>query len=83
MGPNESCYRNKMGFDYDDFYLTCAEAAMLWKHPVFSGTVGNRETIPRVGLLEFVPRFERLRRNNKRDRRASNGPPLPQRRGSR
>ena len=59
MGPNESCYRNKMGFDYDNFYLTCAEAAMLWKHPVFSGTVGNRETIPRVGLLEFVPRFER------------------------
>jgi hypothetical protein len=60
MGPNELRYCKVMGRNYDDFCLTPAEAAMLWRHPVFSGTVQNRERFPRqIALANYGAKFDR------------------------
>ena len=59
MGPNDEGYRRRMGCDYDDFCLTPAEAAMLWKHPVFSGTTKDRHRFPRqLALSNYRAEFD-------------------------
>lgn len=59
MGPNDEGYRKRLGRDYDDFCLTPAEAAMLWKHPVFSGTINDRRRFPsQLDLSNYRAEFD-------------------------
>ncbi len=59
MGPNDDCYLKRMGRGYDNFCLTPAEAAMLWKHPVFSGTVNDRTRFPaQLALSNYRAEFD-------------------------
>jgi hypothetical protein len=40
-------------------YLTESSAAMLWKHPVFSGTAKYRQRQPSVKLVDYKPTYSR------------------------
>ena len=43
----------------DQVYLTEASAAILWKHPVFSGTTKDRQRQPSVKLVDYKPTYSR------------------------
>ncbi|GEM_PF-428568 len=57
MGPNKSVYAERKYPKADQVYLTEASAAMLWKHPVFSGNATNRFLQPSVKLAGYQARF--------------------------
>ncbi len=59
MGPNSSVYAERKYSNADQIYLTEASAAMLWKHPVFSGSIEARQRQPEVKLAEFKATFSR------------------------
>jgi hypothetical protein len=62
MGPQTFVYA-KHGFPDDArVYMTEPEAALLWKHPLFSGTARDRAVVPRVTLRDFRASFDRERR---------------------
>lgn len=63
MGPNmEPYYARHPGKKDGRVYLTPLAAAMLWKHPVFSGSGADRAAMPKVELAEYRPRFDRKAR---------------------
>jgi Tol biopolymer transport system component len=59
MGANNSVYAERKYSNADQVYLTEASAAMLWKHPVFSGSIQDRRRQPSVKLVDFKPTFSR------------------------
>lgn len=65
MGPRTDPYRKLTRSEETRVYLDEASAAMLWKHPVFSGSAQDRGVIPSMevtGLkLQYNPRTNDLR----------------------
>ena len=59
MGANASVYVERKHQNADQVYLTEAAAAMLWKHPIFSGTTKDRQRQPTVKLVDFRPTYSR------------------------
>jgi hypothetical protein len=59
MGPNNDVYAARKQPKRDLAYLTEASAAMLWKHPVFSGVATGRQRQPDVKLVDYQPSFSR------------------------
>ena len=59
MGPNVNVYVERKHPNADQVYLTEASAAMLWKHPVFSGTTKDRQRQPSVKLVDYKPTYSR------------------------
>jgi hypothetical protein len=59
MGPNNDVYARRKYSKADQVYLTEASAAMLWKHPVFSGTTKDRQSQPSVKLVDYKPQYSR------------------------
>jgi hypothetical protein len=59
MGANVSVYVERKHSNADQVYLTEASAAILWKHPVFSGTVKDRQRQPSVKLVDYRPAYSR------------------------
>ncbi|MDB6016256.1 MAG: Periplasmic component of the Tol biopolymer transport system [Pedosphaera sp.] len=57
MGPNNSVYADRKYPKADQVYLTESSAAMLWKHPVFSGTARDRILQPSAKLVDYQPKF--------------------------
>jgi WD40 repeat protein len=57
MGPNTSVYADRKYSKADQVYLTESSAAMLWKHPVFSGISKDRILQPVVKLVDYQPKF--------------------------
>ena len=54
MGPNVNLYTSSGSTpNADQVYLTEASAAILWKHPVFSGTTKDRQRQPSVKLVDL------------------------------
>jgi len=51
MGPVNRAYRAKFPKE-TRVYLTKASAAMLWKHPLFSGTTKDRQIIPKLTFVD-------------------------------
>jgi hypothetical protein len=63
MGPNMGPYHDRLKAPRDGrVYLTPAAAAMLWKHPAFSGTSGGRGAMPEVEWRDLKATFSRTRR---------------------
>jgi WD40-like Beta Propeller Repeat len=59
MGANVSVYVERKHANADKVYLTEASAAILWKHPVFSGTAKDRQRQPSVKLVGYNPTYSR------------------------
>ena len=59
MGPNNSVYAARKYSNPDQVYLTEAAAAMLWKHPVFSGSIQDRRRQPTIKSVDLKPTFGR------------------------
>jgi WD40-like Beta Propeller Repeat len=58
MGPNNEEYARRALPHPNDVYLTEAAAAMLWKHPVFSGEATQLALIPDVALTNYNAQFD-------------------------
>jgi hypothetical protein len=58
MGPNNSVYAERKHPHPNGVYLTEAEAAMLWEHPVFSGSTKDRQRQPSVRLVDYKPSYQ-------------------------
>jgi hypothetical protein len=52
MGPVIRAYRARYPNE-TRVYLTKASAAILWKHPLYSGTTKDREVVPKLGFKNF------------------------------
>ena len=52
-------YNERKQPDADKVYLTEASAAMLWKHPVFSGTAKDRQRQPGAKLADYKATYSR------------------------
>ncbi|GAA4452715.1 hypothetical protein [Novipirellula rosea] len=63
MGPRTDPFRAavRSKLDHDRVYLCEAEAAMLWKHFVFSGTAQDRRVVPSVEVQRYRARYDRSR----------------------
>ena len=59
MGANTDVYIERKQPHPDRVYLTEASAAMLWKHPVFSGTTKDRQRQPSVKMVNYKPTYSR------------------------
>lgn len=57
MGPITPKYRKRFPGD-DRVYLSEASAAMLWKHPLFSGTTKERNVTPKLEFRDFQATYE-------------------------
>ena len=53
MGPVNKAYAARKGREDRRVYLSEASAAMLWKHPLFTGSTKDRGRTPSVKLLKF------------------------------
>ncbi len=62
MGPVNKAYSQRKSPKETRVYLCEASAAMLWKHPLFSGSVKDRNTLPKVKLEDLEVKF-----NSKKD----------------
>lgn len=62
MGPQTDIYARQRLPDGPRVYLTEAAAAMLWKHPLFSGTAQDRAVLPRVQWSDARAVYDRRRR---------------------
>jgi hypothetical protein len=62
MGPTIENYARQLGRGDRRVYLTEAGAAMLWKHPLFSGTDRDRAVMPSVELKDYRGRYDPRRR---------------------
>ena len=59
MGPNLISYRNLMKKPYRTYNMTPAASAMIWKHPVFTGTVEDRGAMPKqLDLSAYQAKFD-------------------------
>jgi WD40-like Beta Propeller Repeat len=59
MGPNADKYIERKQPHADKVYLDEASAAILWKHPVFSGTAKDRQRQPNVKLINYKAAYSR------------------------
>ncbi len=59
MGANPDVYADRGHPGADRTYLTEASAAMLWKHPVFSGSSKDRQAQPTVKLVDYKPTYSK------------------------
>jgi hypothetical protein len=59
MGANHSVYVERKHPNADKVYMDEASAAILWKHPVFSGTAKDRQRQPSVKLVDYKPAYSR------------------------
>jgi hypothetical protein len=59
MGPINKVYFSRVNPTETRVYLTEASAAMLWKHPLFSGTVKDRHHVPKLQLAGFDATYDR------------------------
>ncbi len=57
MGPTNKTYHKKMDGNENRVYLTKATAALLWKHPLFSGDFNYVITTPTVDMTEYRAEF--------------------------
>ena len=57
MGPNPGEYATRFYPHDDRVYLSAAAAAMLWRHPIFSGRPRDGFAPPRVKLVDYQPVF--------------------------
>ena len=57
MGPVNKAYSQRKSPSETRVYLSEASAAMLWKHPLFSGSVEDRNIVPKVQLADLVMKF--------------------------
>ncbi len=62
MGPRNDVYTARTKIKEGRVYLSEACAAMLWKHPLFSGTTFARKVIPKVQLKDFNAQYDRTRK---------------------
>jgi hypothetical protein len=62
MGPRNDVYTARTKLKEGRVYLSEACAAMLWKHPLFSGTTFARKLIPKVELRDFSAQYNRTRK---------------------
>jgi len=62
MGPTIDNYARQLGAKDHRVHLTEASAAMLWKHPLFSGTAQDRSVLPSVALSGYRGRYDPGRR---------------------
>jgi hypothetical protein len=53
MGPTTVVYEKRTKAKTDHIYLSESSAAMLWKHPFFSGTDTGRAALPRVSVIDY------------------------------
>ncbi len=60
MGPIVKAYRSRYPRE-PRVYLTKASAAMLWKHPLFSGTEKDREITPRLKFEDVSTTYDKDR----------------------
>ena len=58
MGPNFDVYAAR-GYPGDAVFLSESSAAMLWKHPIFSGAVSGRLGALKLKLIDYNPVFNR------------------------
>lgn len=58
MGPVIRSYR-RMYPKEERVYLTEASAAMLWKHPLFSGTTKDRNVTPKLDFEDFQVSYDK------------------------
>lgn len=58
MGPNPPEYARRNGPKADHAYLAASEAAMLWKHPFFTGKPMERFEPPEVKLADYKAVFD-------------------------
>jgi hypothetical protein len=59
MGANQSVYIERKQPNTDQVYLTESSAAMLWKHPIFSGTTKDRQRQPNMKLVDYEATYSR------------------------
>ncbi len=59
MGANVNVYIERKHPNADRVYLTESSAAILWKHPVFSGTAKDRQRQPSVKLVDYQATYSR------------------------
>ncbi|MEJ7639660.1 MAG: hypothetical protein WKF75_17220 [Singulisphaera sp.] len=62
MGPQTDLFIRQRAPNKQKVYLTEASAAMLWKHPLFSGTAKDRAVMPDVQLGDYRATFDRKQR---------------------
>lgn len=58
MGPVTRNWIKYMGPKDRRGHLSEASAAMLWKHPIFSGTAKDRRAMPNVNLRSYQARYD-------------------------
>lgn len=59
MGPTNAAFETRgMRGDDSRVYLSEAAAAMLWKHPLFTGTSEGHAEVPAVRLQDFSASFD-------------------------
>lgn len=59
MGANNDIYAERKYPKSDRCYLTEACAAMLWKHPIFTGATKDRQRQPNVSLVDYKPTYSK------------------------
>lgn len=59
MGPQTKIYHNKVNDRENDVYMCDVTAAMLWKHPIFSGSVAKRLQMPKFEMTSCEGEFNR------------------------
>jgi hypothetical protein len=58
MGPNPPGYATRNYPNADRVYLSTSEAAMLWKHPLFSGVPMGPAQDPKVKLADYRATYD-------------------------
>jgi hypothetical protein len=58
MGANIPNYRKRTGSSETRGYLSQASAAMLWRHPIFSGTARNRGAMPKFNVSGLTATYD-------------------------
>ncbi len=58
MGPVNVAYSRKKSPKEGRVYLSEASAAMLFKHPLFSGTVKDRNIVPKITLEDLDMKYD-------------------------
>ncbi len=59
MGPNNPAYASKKNPNEPRVYLSKAAAAMLYRHPLFTGTTRNRDRMPRIQISDINAAYDR------------------------
>jgi hypothetical protein len=58
MGPTTAAYTARGYPKPEQVYLSASAAAMLWKHPAFSGVYSNEIQLPMVKLADYKATFD-------------------------